>query len=98
MAELISPEQKQFVIDTIRAVFPDVEILAFGSRIMGGAKQYSDLDIALHAKADLPLAKLGDIKERFSESDLPFKVDLSDFALLTQEFQQIVRRTAVVWK
>ncbi len=55
----------------------------FGSRARGGARQYSDLDLALEWDRPLGLDLLGRIAEALSESDLPFKVDVVD--LLTTD-------------
>jgi predicted nucleotidyltransferase len=55
----------------------------FGSRARGGARQYSDLDLALEWDRPLGLDLLGRIAEALSESDLPYKVDIVD--LLTTD-------------
>jgi predicted nucleotidyltransferase len=55
----------------------------FGSRARGGARQYSDLDLAFEWDRPLGLDLLGRIAEALSESDLPYKVDIVD--LLTTE-------------
>lgn len=48
----------------------------FGSRAKGTAKLYSDLDIALVAKEPISLEALSLLEEDFTESELPFKVDI----------------------
>jgi predicted nucleotidyltransferase len=53
------------------------------SRALGGARQYSDLDLALEWDRPLGLDLLGRIAEALSESDLPYKVDILD--LLTTD-------------
>jgi uncharacterized protein len=55
----------------------------FGSRARGGARQYSDLDLAFEWDRPLGLDLLGRIAEALSESDLPYKVDIVD--LLTTD-------------
>lgn len=97
MSEIITPGQKAFVIQTIRSVLSTVEILAFGSRIQGGAKKYSDLDVALKDKARIPLKDLSKLDEVFKNSQLPFKIDLLDYERATPEFQQLIKNTAVPW-
>jgi predicted nucleotidyltransferase len=49
----------------------------FGSRAHGGVRRYSDLDLALEWKRPLGLDLIAAIAEALSESDLPYKVDLS---------------------
>ena len=59
----------------------------FGSRAHGGARRYSDLDLAL--EWDRPLGAGHDrrIAEALSESDLPYKVDIVDLAIVDPGFR-----------
>ena len=49
----------------------------FGSRVHGGARRHSDLDLALEWDQPLGLDLIGQIAEALSESDLHYKVDTS---------------------
>lgn len=69
---------------------PDCEAFAFGSRVNGKPKPYSDLDIALRAPGRLPVQRIAAIKEAFEESDLTIRVDLVDWHALTPAFRDIV--------
>lgn len=66
----------------------------FGSRAHGGARQYSDLDLALEWDCALGLDTIGQIAEALSESDLPFKVDIVDLWLVDPAFRA---RIAANW-
>ena len=68
-----------------------VEYRIFGSRAKGSAKPYSDVDIVLLSKNPIPLLTLSTLEENFSESDLPFKVDLVDWQRITPEFQDKIK-------
>ena len=46
--------------------------------------------------APLPLLVRGNLAEDFSESDLPFRVDILDWATSQENFQRIVERDEVV--
>ncbi len=59
----------------------------FGSRAHGGARRYSDLDLALEWSRPLGLDLIGRIAEALSESDLPFKVDIVDLATVEPGFR-----------
>ena len=59
----------------------------FGSRAQGTARQYSDLDLALEWDRPLGLDLVGEIAEALSESDLPYKVDIVDMALVEPSFR-----------
>jgi len=60
---------------------------AFGSRVEGSARRYSDLDVALVWDQPLDLDTMAVLAEALSESDLPFKVDLLDAALIEPAFR-----------
>ena len=51
----------------------------FGSRATGRARRYSDLDLAIDAGRRLTLDEIAGLAEAFSDSDLPYKVDLADW-------------------
>jgi predicted nucleotidyltransferase len=61
---------------------------AFGSRVHGGARRYSDLDLALEWDQPLGLDLIGQIAEALSESDLPCKVDIVDLSLVEPAFRR----------
>ncbi len=63
---------------------------AFGSRVQGTARKHSDLDIVIEASAALSLSHLCDIKDAFAESDIPFRVDISDWHLLSESFKRCI--------
>jgi uncharacterized protein len=90
---------KSYIIGIVREVFPalDVEIIAFGSRIRGDFKEYSDLDLVLKASGPLELGKMASLREKFEESRLVYKVDLQDFHNLGPDFQKRVIREGVIW-
>jgi type I restriction enzyme, S subunit len=59
---------------------PEYEVLAFGSRVTGRAKRFSDLDLAIISDKPLAPRRLALLADALSESDLPIKVDLLDWA------------------
>ena len=87
-------------LDIVRALAqrfaPGVEIWAFGSRVNGTAGNRSDLDIALVTSKPLEIGALADLKEAFSESDLPFRVDVVDWAATEPRFREIIAQKHVV--
>lgn len=64
----------------------------FGSRANGQARSVSDLDVAILGDQPLSLQVMGDLREAFEESDLPFRVDLVDWAITSDEFRQIIQK------
>ena len=92
----IRDDEQQVVRSILERHIPDIEVRAFGSRVKGSARQYSDLDLALMTQSPLPLSQLAELREAFSESDLPWKVDLVDWASTSEEFHTIIQGDSVV--
>ena len=86
----LAPEQLASVVRLLGAQVPDCEVRAFGSRVSGRAKPYSDLDLALLGPARLPLERLATLREAFAESELPIRVDLVDWQALSENFRAII--------
>ena len=96
MSEFFPPTDQQFVYETIQKILPRSKIIAFGSRMNGKAKQYSDLDIAVDTGSPIALKDLSHIKSEFANSSLLYKVDVVDFARVSTEFQKIITDSGVV--
>ena len=92
----IAPDHWRIVQTILRRHVPQFPVWAFGSRAQWRAKPYSDLDLAIIADAPLSLATCGALAEAFSESDLPWRVDIVDWASTSDEFRKIIERDKVV--
>jgi len=67
-------EEKYYqIIRQILSQYP-YQFYAYGSRAKGTANKYSDLDICY--QEEVPLAVISEIRERFTDSNLPFEVEL----------------------
>src|SRR5690606_14938031 len=60
------------------------------------AKPYSDLDLAIITDKPLSLAVSAALADDFSESDLPWKVDVVDWTTISASFREIIERDKVV--
>jgi predicted nucleotidyltransferase len=67
----------------------------FGSRAHGRPRPYSDLDLAIDAGRHLSLTETAALAEAFSESDLPWKVDLLDLQLVGPAFRHVVEQVSI---
>ncbi len=83
-------EQINTLKETIQKELPDCEILLFGSRANGKAREFSDIDIALKSNNAIDKNKLWTIKENLEESNLPYIVDIIDFNLVSPEFSKAI--------
>lgn len=59
----------------------------FGSRARGDHRPLSDLDLLIKSDQPVPLGTIAKLEIAFSSSDLPFKVDIVDWAMLSDEFR-----------
>ena len=91
----LRPDHWAIVCSILRQHVPDREVLAFGSRATWTAKDYSDLDLAIMGDEPLSPDATSALAERFGGSDLPFKVDLVDWARIDDGFRGIIRRDGV---
>ncbi len=92
----INPEYLTVVRDVLSIHLSGREVWAFGSRVTGKAKKFSDLDLVVIGDAPLSLSVLADVKEAFAESDLPYKVDIVDWATTSQNFREIITQNHLV--
>jgi predicted nucleotidyltransferase len=92
----LSPSQLTIVREILCAHVPQHEVWAFGSRVAGTAKPYSDLDLAIISDEPLSIAVTANLAEAFSESDLPWKVDVVEWARTEESFRRIIKRNYVV--
>ena len=91
----IQPDHWEIVRRILQTHVPYAEVWVFGSRATGKAKPFSDLDIAIITTQPLPLDVSASLHDDFSESDLPYKVDVVDWATTSASFRTIIARTKV---
>ena len=82
--------------DDLARTHPTHEVWAFGSRVTGSAKEFSDLDLVVIGEKPLSNAIHANLVDDFSESDLPYKVDVIDWATTDTAFRQSIQRSSVV--
>lgn len=75
---------------------PDKKVVAFGSRIQHTAKETSDLDLCIMGSQPLPLEVLANLRDAFSLSIIPYKVDVMDWTSASLAFQNIIDANYVV--
>ena len=91
----LRPDHLEIVRDVLRRHLPTRQVVAFGSRATWTAKEYSDLDLAVLGDEPLPLDTMAALSEGFSESDLPFKVDVVVWANVDDRLRNVIRRDVV---
>jgi predicted nucleotidyltransferase len=88
----LAPHYLEKVQTILGQYVPHCEVRAFGSRVNGPAKDYSDLDLVVVAPGELSADTLRHLREAFEESDLPFRVDVLDWHETSLEFQNVIEK------
>jgi type I restriction enzyme S subunit len=92
----LSPDHLALVKQILAGHVPALEVRAFGSRVTGQARAYSDLDLVIVSRQKIERATLHRLEEAFAASDLPFRVDVLDWQRLSQSFRGLVEQAYVV--
>ena len=93
---ILPPEQLRLVLNLTRTHLPGVEVWAYGSRVRGNPRRYSDLDLVAFTKPGQS-AQAANLREAFEESDLPIRVDLFLWDEIPASFhRQIEKEYAVL--
>ncbi len=81
----------------LREHVPGVEVWAYGSRVNGESHDGSDLDLVLRGSALEALdGGFYDLLEAIEKSNIPFLVQVHDWAMLPESFHREIKRDYVV--
>jgi predicted nucleotidyltransferase len=83
----MSAAELSLVHSILATWLPMREVRMFGSRARGTPKPYSDLDLVIMGENPIPLTTQGQLQEAFASSDLPWRVDVVDWASTSPEFR-----------
>ncbi|MDR1052187.1 MAG: nucleotidyltransferase domain-containing protein [Deltaproteobacteria bacterium] len=86
----VADAELKIIMDILKARAPEGEVWAFGSRRNGTHRKHSDLDLALVGRGRQPLAVIGNLKEAFIDSTLPYRVDVLDYHAVSSSFREII--------
>jgi type I restriction enzyme S subunit len=88
----VRPDHLVAVNEILRRNVPDRKVWVFGSRVTGKAKPTSDLDLCIVGETPLPYEVSAQLRQDFSDSDIPYTVDLVDWATCSTGFRAIIER------
>ena len=87
----LTAEHRRLVLNILCANLPkSTKVWVFGSRATGRARRYSDLDLAIEAGRPLRLDEIAGLAEAFTDSDLPYKVDIVDWRNIEDRWRQTI--------
>jgi uncharacterized protein len=86
-------------LETVRGILESevsgISVIAFGSRVTGKSRPYSDLDLAIMTETPLGLSKIAAIKDAFDRCDLVWPVDIVDWSTTSERFRKIIKDSYV---
>ena len=88
----LSQEDYEITVHILKKILPNQEIWAFGSRVTGTSKPFSDLDLVVMSNALISDETFIDAKNTLAESNLSIKIDLHQWKLLPKLFQEIIEK------
>ena len=74
----------------------EYKVFLFGSRVTNKFNRYSDVDIGLLGNKPIGNAYYK-IINKIEESDIPYKVDIVDFAVVDEKFKKIALQEIEIW-
>ena len=88
-----------FIIETLKQNLPNGEFYIFGSRAKGTNKEYSDIDIAVKCNdKKISADVLGNLLITFTDSTLPYEVDIVDLNAIDEKFKTLIKNDLVELK
>jgi predicted nucleotidyltransferase len=87
-------EQEHTIVKNILGDYAK-DTRVFGSRAKGIHKKFSDLDLCITHTAPLPLEEVGRLAHAFTESDLPFTVDVVEYVRVSDSFKKIIDKESL---
>jgi hypothetical protein len=94
-------ESLKTLIEIIKSVLNEkgITVFLFGSRATGKAKENSDIDIGIISTSKDISKLISYLRERIENSNIPYKVDILDLSLTSEEFRQkVLKEAKVIWK
>ncbi|MBK5275874.1 MAG: nucleotidyltransferase domain-containing protein [Desulfuromonadales bacterium] len=91
----LKPEHLGIVCDILARHLPGREVKLFGSCATGTAKPYSDIDLVIMGDELLPVTTMRILRDAFDDSDLPFQVDLVEWAGTSAGFRKVIETAAL---
>jgi type I restriction enzyme S subunit len=80
MTLALNRDQARLVRQILDRELPGAQVAVFGSRATGKSRPFSDLDLLLVEPPALSWPQRARLREAFDESELPFKVDITEAA------------------
>ena len=91
----ITAGQRKTVLVLLERHLPNTTVWVYGSRAKWTSRPQSDLDLVVFATPEQSV-RVGELREAFEESSLPFRVDLFVWDAVPEQFRKQIKREHVV--
>ena len=91
----ITAKQRKTVLALLAKHLPNTTAWVYGSRAKWTSRPQSDLDVVVFATPEQSV-RVGELREAFEDSDLPFRVDLFVWATVPEQFRKQIEADHVV--
>ena len=91
----ITAEQRKLLLELLERHLPNTAAWVYGSRAKWTSRPQSDLDLVVFATPEQN-GQVGELREAFEESNLPFRVDLFVWDTVPEQFRKHIKRDHVV--
>ena len=92
----LAPKYLALVKTILQQHIPNKTVWLFGSRATKHCKPYSDIDLAIITNTPIDIDIITRLSLAFSNSDLPYKVDLVDWPSIDDDFKKIIKEKYAV--
>jgi uncharacterized protein len=94
----LHPDHLKILCTLLLQYLPDSEIWAYGSRVNGNGHDASDLDLVVRQPNNLEqqTREIDELQDALSESNLPIRVELVDWARIPVSFHREIEHAYVV--
>jgi len=75
-----------------------VRIVLFGSRARGDSHPAADVDIGIIPSGRVDNTKIALLNEKIEDLNIPYKVEIVNFAEVSESFREEALRQVIVWK
>ena len=82
----IKPHDEKILFTLLTQHLPNTTVWAYGSRVSGHSRPWSDLDLVVFSGAEQRY-RISLLKEAFEESNLTFRVDILEWDSLPDNFK-----------
>ncbi|WP_300674600.1 nucleotidyltransferase family protein [Desulfoluna sp.] len=86
----LQEKHRSEILSILLSHVPECDVRAYGSRVKGTTKPWSDLDLVVVGSERLGSRRLFRLQEAFEDSSLPFRVEILDWYAISEEFQNII--------